>query len=54
MKHSFACGNMVLFLSSSQKIGSESQIFVKKDVHFRPAEDNIHFQGRDRVSRVSE
>jgi hypothetical protein len=28
---------MVLFLSFSQKFGSQSQIFVKKDVQFRPA-----------------
>jgi hypothetical protein len=25
---------------------------VKKDVQFRPAGGDIHFQGRDRVSRV--
>jgi hypothetical protein len=48
-----ACGSMVLFLSFSQKFGSQSQIFVKKDVPFRPAGGDMSFRVRDRVTRVT-
>ncbi len=40
------------FLSFSQKFGAQSQIFVKKDVQFRPAGGDICFQTSDRVSPV--
>jgi len=33
----FACSSVVLFLSFAEKFDSESQIFLQKDVQFRPA-----------------
>jgi len=53
LKAGFACGSMLRFLSFSQKCGSVSHIFVKKDVQFRSAVGNIHFQGRDRITPVT-
>jgi hypothetical protein len=53
MKTRFACGSMVLVLSCSQKFGSQSQIFVNKDVQFRPAGGEMSFRVRDRVSPVT-
>jgi hypothetical protein len=40
-------------LSFSQKCGSVSHIFGKKDVQFRPAGGDMSFRVRNRVSRVT-
>jgi hypothetical protein len=50
MEAGFAGGSMVLFLSFSQKFGAQSQIFVKKDVQFRPAGGDIRFRGGGRIT----
>jgi hypothetical protein len=52
MNGRIACGSMVLFLSFSQKCGSQTYIFVKKDAPFRPAGGDMSFRVRDRVTRV--
>jgi hypothetical protein len=51
MNTRFACGSMVRFSSFSEKFCSQSKIFLKKDVQFRPAGGEMSFQVRDRVSR---
>jgi hypothetical protein len=52
MKTRFASGSMVRFLSCSQTCGSQSHMFVNKDVQFRPAGGDMSFQVRDRVTPV--
>jgi len=52
MEAGFACGSMVLLYLFHKTFGSVSQIFVKKDVQFRPTGGDICFQTSDRVSPV--